>query len=150
LFRVLFVLFLTVPLVELYVLIQVGGFIGPVMTVILCLLTAALGAALLRYQGLQTIARIQQKTNAGEMPAIDLLEGAILLFSGLLLLTPGFVTDIIGFLCLTPAIRTWAATGMLHKHFQGATKAGSHHTVIVEGEFWEEEGRHSQRPLPRE
>lgn len=145
-FRILFILFLTIPLLELYLLIQVGSLVGPILTIGLCLLTAALGAALLRYQGLQTISRIQQKTRVGEVPAVDLLEGAILLFSGLLLLTPGFFTDTIGFLCLTPRIRHWAAEGFLNKHFLRAANAYSNDHVIVEGEFWEESNKRINKP----
>jgi UPF0716 protein FxsA len=145
-FRILFILFLTIPLLELYLLIQVGSVVGPIFTIGLCLLTAALGAALLRFQGLQTISKIQSKANAGEVPAVDMLEGGILLFSGLLLLTPGFFTDIIGFLCLTPNIRTWVATGFLNKHFLRTAHAHSNHTVIVEGEFWEENNKRIDKP----
>lgn len=140
-FRLLFILFITVPLVELYCLIQVGDVLGVIPTIALCIFTAALGAALLRYQGLQTIARIQQRVATGEVPATDMLEGAILLLSGVLLMTPGFLTDVIGFLCLTPKLRTWAATGFLNNLFQHRTKVNIHESATLDGEFWEEENK---------
>jgi UPF0716 protein FxsA len=137
-FRLLFLLFLTVPLLELYILIQVGSSFGAVPTIALCLFTAALGAFLLREQGLQTLARVQRKLQAGEMPAGDVIGGLILLFSGIFLLTPGLFTDVIGFICLLPQFRDFVAKGMLtnvlHKHSQ-QNRDGR---VIVEGEFWDE------------
>ena len=121
---------------------HVGSLLGPIPTVLLCIFTAALGAALLRWQGIQTLARVQTKLQQGEIPATDVLGGVILLFSGILLLTPGFFTDVIGFLCLIPAFRNHIANGILRQQLQ--TRA-SYHTkaqnVVVEGEFWEESER---------
>ena len=88
-FRILFLLFLTVPLVEIYFLIQIGQEFGALRTVLLCILTAALGAILLKIQGILTLLRAREKLRQGEIPADNLLEGLILLIAGVLLLTPG-------------------------------------------------------------
>jgi UPF0716 protein FxsA len=94
-----------IPLVELYVLIEVGRSIGAGTTVALVVLTAVVGAWLLRAQGLATIARMRAALEAGELPALEVVEGLILLVTGAMLLTPGFITDTLGFLCLVPAVR---------------------------------------------
>lgn len=135
-FRILFLLFLTVPLVEIYFLIQVGQEIGAFSTVLLCILTAALGAILLRIQGILTLMNAREKLRQGEIPADNLLEGLILLIAGVLLLTPGFVTDVIGFLCLVPSLRSMMAQRMLHQAFRDDLRRRN---IIVEGEFWEED-----------
>lgn len=123
-------------------LIQVGAMIGIFPTLALCILTAALGAGLLRLQGLQTLARVRHKLDHGELPALDLIAGAILMVSGMLLLTPGFFTDGIGFLCLIPGFRLYFAGVILNHLVQHGTRVHTDHSVIVEGEFWEENSRH--------
>ena len=135
-FRVLFLLFVTVPLIEIYFLIQVGQEIGALSTVLLCILTAALGAILLRIQGMLTLMNAREKLRRGELPADNLLEGLILLIAGVLLLTPGLVTDLVGFLCLGPSLRSLLALKMLHRAFQEDLRKRN---IIVEGEFWEED-----------
>lgn len=104
-FHWLLLAFFTIPLVEIYVLLEVGGVIGALPTVALVVFTAVLGAVLIRAQGFTTITRVQQSLDRGELPAVPMLEGAFLLVAGALLLTPGFVTDTIGFLCLVPPLR---------------------------------------------
>ncbi len=136
-FKVLFLAFLLVPLMELYVLIQVGAEIGALSTIALCIFTAALGAFLFRLQGVETLKRVRDRIDHGEMPATDLIEGFILLVSGLLLLTPGFVTDVLGFLCLIPGLRTRIATAILVRALFIQRSRAGRTTVIVEGEFWD-------------
>ena len=136
-FKTLFLAFLLIPLMELYVLIQVGSQIGALSTIALCIFTAALGAFLLRLQGIETLKRVRDRIEHGEMPATDLIEGFILLVSGLLLLTPGFVTDVLGFLCLIPGLRTRVATAILSRALIIQRSGADKHTVIVEGEFWD-------------
>ena len=109
----LFVLFVLVPIVEIYLLIQVGGLIGALPTVALVLLTAAVGAAMLRQQGLATLARARRALDSGQPPARELMEGVILLLGGAMLLTPGFVTDALGFFCLVPRSRQWLIAQLL-------------------------------------
>jgi UPF0716 protein FxsA len=104
-FRLLFFLFLAFPLIEIYLLIRVGGLIGAGWTVFLCVSTAIAGAMLLRQQGFSTLSRVQTTMARGEVPALEMLEGAVLLVCGVFLLTPGFFTDILGFLGLIPPLR---------------------------------------------
>lgn len=100
-------LFVVMPILEMVVLIKVGTVIGALSTVGLVLLTAVIGAALLKQQGLATLTRANQRLNSGELPAQEVAEGLILAVGGALLLTPGFITDTIGFLCLIPGTRHW-------------------------------------------
>ncbi|MGM0412268.1 MAG: FxsA family protein [Pseudomonadota bacterium] len=102
---ILLALFVGAPLVELYILIKVGEVIGAGITVLAVVGTAILGAWLIRAQGLSTQARLRQRLAMGEMPAMEMLEGAALLVAGVFLLTPGFVTDAFGFLLLIPPLR---------------------------------------------
>lgn len=104
-FQVLFLVFLLVPLVEIYFLIKVGSIIGALPTVFLVVFTAVLGAGLLRIQGFATLARLRTTLNQGGIPAMELMEGGMLILAGALLLTPGFVTDAMGFCLLIPRLR---------------------------------------------
>ena len=89
----------------MWVLIKVGGVIGALNTIALVLLTAVVGVALLRRQGFKTLLRARNKMDTGELPAQELVEAIFLAVGGALLLTPGFVTDAVGFCCLIPGIR---------------------------------------------
>lgn len=117
-------LFIVMPIVEMTILIKVGTIIGALNTIGLVLLTAIIGAALLRQQGLATLLKANQRLNSGELPAKEVAEGLILAVGGTLLLTPGFVTDTVGFLCLIPGIRHWFAAQVL-KRMVVAGKSGS-------------------------
>ena len=148
-FKVLLFLFITVPLLEIYLLLQVGGYIGAMNTIALILLTAIIGTAMLRQQGLATLARVRQTLDQGRLPAGELISGLLLLLAGALLLTPGFFTDAVGFICLIPVCREWFAehilTWLLH-HQQRARNADN--PDIIEGEFWEENNRKDKDYLP--
>lgn len=111
--RLLLLLFIAMPVLEMWVLIEVGGVIGPWPTIGLVLLTAAVGYGLLRQQGFATLMRGQQRMEAGELPAREMVEGMALAVSGALLLTPGFVTDAIGFLGLISPLRAALADRFL-------------------------------------
>ena len=104
-FPLIAIIFLAVPILEIYLLMQVGGVIGVGWTIFLVVLTAVIGVALLKAQGISTLNRAQQKLQANELPAREILEGMGLLVAGALLLTPGFFTDTIGFLLLFPPTR---------------------------------------------
>tara|TARA_R110002111_G_scaffold121965_6_gene185729 strand:+ start:266 stop:721 length:456 start_codon:yes stop_codon:yes gene_type:complete len=140
-FRSLLLLFLIVPLIEIYFLIQVGEVIGAGWTVFLVVATAVIGVGLLRMQGLSTMQRAQLSLAQGQLPALTMLEGVLLLVSGGLLLTPGFFTDIMGFLLLVPPLRQalikrFVAQGQfsIHGQPQGPTRhQGDGH--IIEGEI---------------
>jgi UPF0716 protein FxsA len=98
-------LFIIIPLIELYFIIVVGEAIGAFWTVILVILTAIIGVNLLRIQGMNTLAKAQRSMAQGKIPAMEMMEGIALAVAGVLLITPGFITDSIGFLCLIPASR---------------------------------------------
>jgi UPF0716 protein FxsA len=102
----LLILFITVPLIELYLFFKIGSRIGLAPTLIIIIVTGFLGAALTRIQGLRTLARFQQATAEGRMPHEEVLDGLMILVAGAVLLTPGFLTDAVGFLLLIPAFRT--------------------------------------------
>lgn len=102
---ILLLLFFAVPLIEIYLLIKVGGVLGALPTVALVVFTAVLGAWLMRVQGLSTLNRVRTMLMSGKVPAIEALEGVALLIGGALLLTPGFFTDTLGFLAMIPPIR---------------------------------------------
>lgn len=104
-FLILLILFVAVPIAEISLLLKVGGSIGGLNTILFVIVTAILGAYLVRQQGFATIAKLQQEMNTGRMPAMQMAEGVALLFAGAVLLTPGFITDAIGFALLTPPIR---------------------------------------------
>lgn len=103
--QILFLAFLLIPVAEIYVLIQVGGVLGVLPTIGLIVFTAVLGSMLIRSQGLATLAGVRTSMEHGEVPAIQLMEGMCLLVAGALLLTPGFVTDSVGFILLVPPLR---------------------------------------------
>ncbi len=104
--RTLFLLFIVMPILEMWLLIEVGSAIGALPTIGLVLLTAFIGISLLRYQGAMTLQKARMKMGSGELPAREMADGLFFAVGGALLLTPGFVTDAIGFACLTPGIRT--------------------------------------------
>jgi UPF0716 protein FxsA len=101
----LFLLFTIIPVLELYLLIKIGGMIGALNTVLIILVTAIIGASLAKSQGLMVLSQIQQALNEGRLPANELLHGLIILLGGVALLTPGFITDFIGLSMLIPQIR---------------------------------------------
>lgn len=104
-FLQLFSLFLIIPLVELYLLLKIGGVIGAFNTVLVIFITATLGAYLAKSQGFLVLRKIQEATNQGYMPGNELLHGLFVLIGGFALLTPGFLTDAIGLSMLVPQIR---------------------------------------------
>ena len=134
-FRILLVLFLAIPLLEIYLLIKVGNSIGALNTVILVVLTAVIGAWLLRLQGISTLRRVQATAARGEMPAIEMLEGMMLFLSGALLLTPGFFTDTIGFILLVPPIRKALALWFLERSGTIVKMHTEHHESRHSGRY---------------
>lgn len=101
----LLVLFIVAPLAELYVLIRVGGAIGAAPTILLAVLTAILGTVLVRRQGFAVLRRIHEAMGRDEVPALEMLDGALLLIAGMLLLVPGFISDALGCALLVPPLR---------------------------------------------
>ena len=144
----LLLLFFTVPLVEIYVLLEVGGVIGVLPTIALVVLTAVIGAGLIRAQGLTTLARVRDELERGELPAVGIIEAALLLVAGALLLTPGFVTDTIGFLILVPPLRRRAVEAFIARRViitgGGGGPGGPEGpggSRVIEGEYRREDER---------
>ena len=106
-------LFIVIPISEIMLLLKVSQFIGALTTVALVLLTAVIGINLLKRQGLSTLSRFQQRLQSGQIPAQEMVEGMLIAFCGALLLTPGFITDTIGFTCLLPSVRALIAQRIL-------------------------------------
>jgi UPF0716 protein FxsA len=137
--------FIGVPLLEIAVFIQVGGWLGLWPTLALVVLSAMIGTWELRAQGLATLARARAVIDAGEVPTREIFDGACLLIAGVLLLTPGFVTDAVGLLLFIPAVRAalrrWlagriSASATTHVFVEGVevrqTKAGG---PVIDGEY---------------
>ena len=104
LFRLL-LLFVLVPLVELYLLLKLGALIGAGPTIAIVIVTGVLGGSMARTQGFAVLRRVRESLNAGILPTDALIDGLFVLAGGLLLLTPGLLTDIVGFLALLPPTR---------------------------------------------
>jgi len=104
-FTKLLILFVIIPVTELYILIEVGKRIGSLTTISIIIFTGILGAYLVKNQGFMILKKIQNDLNDGIMPGDSLIQGAIILTGGILLLTPGFVTDTVGFIFLIPVSR---------------------------------------------
>ncbi|WP_394181490.1 FxsA family protein [Marinomonas posidonica] len=148
--RFALLLFILVPIIEMTVLIQVGSEIGSLATVGLVFLTAIVGVSLIRKQGLETSLKAQEKMRRGELPASEVAEGVMLLFAGLCLLIPGFVTDAIGGLLLIPMLRKLFAAGLVVKLMSSVMARGtqwrsrgyyesSKEGDIIEGEYANED-----------
>lgn len=155
---VLAVLFVVVPIVEIYLLIQVGQAIGGWTTVGLLVLDSILGAYLVKREGGRAWEALQDALQSRRMPARELADGALVLVGGTLLLTPGFVTDVFGFFCILPFTRPVARrllTAFLTRRFlggpsgsRGATQAGRRQEERSGGPSGAEDPRTRRRPGP--
>lgn len=144
----LFALFLIVPLIEIALFITVGGWLTLWPTLGLVLLTGIIGTLLMRWQGLKVLAELRGDLAQLKNPLSPLAHGALIVLAGLLLLTPGFFTDTIGFLLMVPRLReviigfvgsrvrvqSFADTS---RHDQGARSRGARDQTIIDGEFFE-------------
>lgn len=160
-FQILLIAFIAIPILEIYLLFQVGGVIGAGWTILIVIGTAILGASLLRQQGLATWSRLNQNIAQGQLPPTVLVEGIFLLLAGAFLLTPGFFTDAVGFLFLMPPVRKMLAAALLRRGLFMAssmhassfshttsshTAPGSQartesHTRVIEGEYEERDDK---------
>ena len=148
----LFPIFVVVTLAEIYVLVSVGQAIGGLSTVLLVVITAFIGSSLLRQQGWSTMAKAQQSMSEGRTPAMEMMEGVVILVSGVLLLTPGFLTDALGLLGLMPWSRSYFINHFLEKNAErvfkqrnsvfinrtNSSEKKSNKDDTIEGEFWED------------
>lgn len=150
----LFLLFVAIPLIEIALFIQVGGAIGLWPTLLIVVLTAILGTTLLRRQGVMALNNLQSRISAFQDPSEPLAHGAMILFAGALLLTPGFFTDALGLALMVPKVRSLA-----FKRLRGQIKNRAEFTFtqagqkpaqpedVIDGEFTELDP--SQRPTHR-
>jgi len=142
--HILLLLFLTIPLVEIYLLIEIGSVIGAIATVFLVVFTAVLGAMLLQAQGVSTLRRVQEAMARGEVPAIEMVEGVMLVIGGALLLTPGFFTDLFGFICLISPLRRALIRIWLRRYGQVNVHSSTDQTrpkdpKTLDGEYWRDD-----------
>lgn len=114
-FGKLLLLFILVPMAEIYLFLTLGKKIGPAETLLIIVVTAILGAMLTKSQGRLAMAKFQQATAEGRMPAKEGLEGLLILLAGAVLITPGFLTDAIGFTLLIPPVRSAIAGSLGHR-----------------------------------
>ena len=149
----LFAIFAVMTLLEIYVLMTIGDVIGNWQTVLIVIMTALIGSTLLRQQGWSTMAKAQQSIAEGKTPALEMLEGVVILVSGVLLLTPGFITDGLGLLGLIPWSRRYFINHILEKNAErvfsqknsvfihrtkNQEKTSNNKNETIEGEFWED------------
>jgi UPF0716 protein FxsA len=130
-------LFIIIPILEVYAFLTVGSAVGVLQTLALCVLTAIIGGILVRQQGLETLFKAQNNLHGGKLPVQELFDGFFLIISGVMLLTPGFVTDIAGFLLLLPPFRSFlrdkmANSGKFSVHTAHNT---AYNDDIIDGEY---------------
>ncbi|WP_020396785.1 FxsA family protein [Thiolinea disciformis] len=112
-FPIIAVLLLLVPVLEIYLFVKVGGWIGFLPTIALLILMTFVGSYFVRHQGLSTLARIQKSMAQGQLPARDMLEGVLIVIGGILMMIPGFLSDILGILCILPPTRLAIAAALI-------------------------------------
>ena len=148
----IFPLFIATTLLEIYVFASVGSMIGGFSTVLLVIITAFIGSFLLKQQGWATMAKAQNAITNGKIPTVEILEGVVILISGVLLLTPGFITDTVGLLGLIPFSRRYFINKILTKNAKkiftqkksifirtsSNENKKSNKNNTIEGEFWED------------
>jgi len=128
----LLLLFTLVPLLELFLLIEVGELIGFWATVALVVTTGALGAFLTRFEGLRVLGQVQAEFRVGRVPTDRLLDGLLILLAGAVLLTPGLITDAVGFFLLVPPGRRLIREAVTAA---AVRKFGSHHPQVIDAEW---------------
>jgi UPF0716 protein FxsA len=140
-------IFIVVPIIEIVLLIQVGQMIGWLATILIVILTAFIGTSLLRYQGFGVMARASETLSAGKMPMEPVIEGMCLLVAGAFLLTPGLLTDTVGFLLLVPVLRIGLAQWILQRILaSGAINVSVFRSSTDDGGYSESYSDFSSRP----
>jgi len=103
----LFLAFTLIPISELYLLIRIGYYLGAFNTILVVIVTGLLGAYLAKLQGIRTMMRVRESLNRGELPAEEMLDAVLIFIAGIVLITPGFITDLAGLGILLPNTRSW-------------------------------------------
>lgn len=143
--------FLSIPLIEIALFIVIGSRIGALATILIVIATGIAGATVISYQGLAVVQTVQRDLSEGRLPVLPVVEGFLLLAAALLLITPGFATDLIGFSLALPAVRHWIAQRLLNSghiraifidekvaarsHWHGGSERGDGYGPIIEGEI---------------
>ncbi len=134
-FRHFILLFIAIAIAEVYVLIGVGGLIGTGPTIALIILTGVIGVNMLKGQGISVFARFQEKLATGQAPAEEMVEGVLLVLAGAFLITPGFLTDTLGFLWLIPQSRDWFAKKLIKLGWFKSVKTSGFNTQSGQNPF---------------
>ncbi|MBD3755979.1 MAG: FxsA family protein [Gammaproteobacteria bacterium] len=143
--KVFLILFVLIPLAELYVLIQVGGVIGALPTVLLTVFTAIAGFLLMRTQGMSTLQQAQVAMAQGEAPQMAMMEGVFIFLGGVLLLLPGLMTDALGLLFLVPFVRR----ALIRQTMKGFAVKGHYRYQNSQGDIFEGEWREAEPKKPQ-
>lgn len=146
-FRLLFVFFIIIPIIEITVLMQVGAVLGVWPTIGIVILTAWIGAKYVRQQGLATLNSVQTKMAQGQMPSDEIVTGLMLLVAGVMLVTPGFVTDFLGLSLLIPAVRQ-AIAGSVKSHITTNSASQQSFQFNGQGNVYEHDDVSDQQDNP--
>lgn len=150
-FRILFFLFIIIPIIEIAVLMQVGAWLGAWPTIAIVIITAWLGAKNVKQQGIATLQSVQTKMAQGEAPSDEIVAGLMLLVAGVLLVTPGFVTDIFGLSLLIPQVRRGIIKGVQsqlsqHASAQAQSFTFHHHSTFEQSSFEQQPFKEDEAP----
>ena len=134
---VILLIIIALPITEIYFLIEVGSVIGAIPTILITILTAITGISLIRIQGISTIQKMQVSMQKGQVPAIELLEGVMLMLAAVFLLIPGFLSDSLGFLLLIPPLRHILAQSYISRQKMSSAfySQQTHNQTFIDGEY---------------
>ncbi len=148
-FLYLLIIFIILPIIEISIFIQVGGFVGTFNTILIIFLTAAVGIYFVRQQGFKTFKKIAVELQNQQIPVQGMFDGLVILIAGILLVTPGFLTDIIGFLGLVPQTRVLLLAMVKNFFFQRYSNAQKQYkkdiNETIDGDFIEIEEDHEEK-----
>ena len=126
----LFLAFTLIPFCEIYLLIKIGNHLGAFNTILVVITTGFIGAYLARLQGIKTMMRVRESLNRGELPAEEMLDALLIFVAGIVLLTPGFITDVAGIIILIPNTRAWFKRWLRRKFDQWISENRSNMIVF--------------------
>ena len=130
-FLKLFLAFTLVPFVEIYLLIKIGAQVGAFNTILIVILTGLLGASLARLEGIKTMTKVRESLNRGELPAEEMLDAMLIFAAGIVLLTPGFITDLTGLALLIPQVRFWFKRWLRKKFDEWMERGGGNRGTFI-------------------
>mgnify|MGYP003565877012 CR=1 FL=1 len=130
-FLKLFLAFTLIPFVEIYLLIKVGAQVGAFNTILIVILTGLLGASLARLEGIKTMTKVRDSLNRGDLPAEEMLDAMLIFVAGVVLLTPGFLTDLAGLALLVPKARYWFKRWLRKKFDEWIERGGGNRGTFI-------------------